>query len=451
MLVAAGDATGPVPGRIPWQLDVAIGVPACFALLLRRRRPVGLAMAVVPLSAVSIMASGAVLGAIFGLTLRRRFAVAAGFAGLYLATIPIYLLLQHELRLPVWTDAVVRGVFATATLGWGLYARERQALIHHLDERATRAEAEQAVRVTQARRDERDRIAREMHDVLAHRLSMISLQAGALELHPALSADLHEAAGVIQSGAHDAMEELRAVIGVLRHDAATEPEPPQPGLANVHDLVADARRCGSDVCFDDRLARTVAPPGATGRVAYRVVQEALTNARKHAPGTPVDLVLDGGPGAGLRIEISNPLPTAGRGSHIGIGRLGAVGRMPTKGTAATAAAGQLAGSGPGSNGDVRGAPGGGPGSNGDAGGMSGGASGSNGGARGMPGNGTDSDGGAGGTPRNGTGSDGGAGGTPGGGLGLVGVAERVELAGGRLEHGTAAGRFRLEVRLPWLA
>jgi len=353
LLVAVGDATGPVPGRVPWQIDVAIGIPACFALLLRRRRPLGLAAAVVPLSAVSIMASGAVLGALFGLTLRRRFAVAVGFAALYLATTPIYLVLQNELRLPIWTDAVVRGVLAAATLGWGRYARERQALIHHLDERANRAESEQAARVVQARRDERDRIAREMHDVLAHRLSMISLQAGALELHPELSAELHQAAGSIQSGAHDAMEELRAVIGVLRHETATEPEPPQPGLAEGHDLVADARRCGSEVCFDDRLARTSAPPGATGRVAYRVVQEALTNARKHAPGAPVELVLAGAPGDGLCIVVSNP---------------------------------------------------------------------------------------AGGARR-----------TPGSGLGLVGVAERVELAGGRLVHGTAGGRFRLEVRLPWLA
>jgi signal transduction histidine kinase len=440
LLVAVGDATGPVPGRIPWEVDVAIGVPACFALLLRRRWPVGLAAAVVPLSAVSIMASGAVLGALFGLTLRRRFSMAAGFAALYLATTPIYLLLQHELRLPIWTDAVVRGVLVTATLGWGLYARERQSLIRHLDERANRAESEQAARVAQARRDERDRIAREMHDVLAHRLSMISLQAGALELHPDLSPDLHEAAGVVQSGAHDAMEELRAVIGVLRHDATTEPEPPQPGLADVHDLVADARRCGSDVSFDDRLARTSAPPGATGRVAYRVVQEALTNARKHAPGTPVDLVIDGGPGDGLRIEISNPLATTGRPSRtaLGIGRLAAAaGAVPSKGIAATAAAGWLPGSGPGSDGGASG--------------MRGSAAGSDGGASGMPGNRPSSDGGASGMPGSRPSSDGGASGMPGGGLGLVGVAERVELAGGRLEHGTAAGRFRLEVRLPWLA
>ncbi|GIH21307.1 sensor histidine kinase [Rugosimonospora africana] len=357
VLVSVGDATGPVPGRVPWQVDVATGVAACFALLVRRRWPMALSVLVVPLGAISVMANGAILGAVFGLALRRRFAVAAGFAAGYLATVPLYLLLQREPRLPLWTDVVVRGVLVTAAVGWGLYARERQALIRHLGERAARAEAEQTTRVAQARRDERDRIAREMHDVLAHRLSMISLHAGAMELHPDVGADVHEAAGVIRAGAHEALEELRAVIGVLRHDTGDEPEPPQPGLEAVGELVRDARRCGNVVRFDDGLAdaQVPSPPGATGRIAYRVVQEALTNVRKHAPGSPVRLVMDGAPGEGLRIEVSNP-------ASVG---------------AATRS-------------------------------------------------------------------------VPGSGLGLVGLAERVELAGGRLVRGTAAGRFRLEVRLPWL-
>jgi signal transduction histidine kinase len=201
-------------------------------------------------------------------------------------------------------------VFAAGALGWGLYARERQALIAHLRERAARAEADQTARVMRARRDERDRIAREMHDVLAHRLSMTSLHAGALHLHPDLHADAHDSAEVIRAGAHEALEELRAVIGVLRHHETHEPEPPQPGLEAVSDLVGDARRCGTDVRFDDHVGtgQEPAPPAVSGRVAYRVVQEALTNARKHAPGSPVHLVLDGAPGNGLRIQVTNPAP-----------------------------------------------------------------------------------------------------------------------------------------------
>jgi signal transduction histidine kinase len=218
LLVCVGDATGPVAGWVPWQADVAVGVGACLVLLLRRRWPLGLAGVVVPLSAVSVMASGAVWGAVFALALRRRLLVAAAAATSYVATAPLYLLLQRQPRFPLWTDLVVRGVFATAALGWGLYARDHQALVAHLRERAARAEAEQSTRVTQARRDERDRIAREMHDVLAHRLSMISLHAGALQLHPGLDGAVHDSAATIRAGAHDALEELRVVIGVLRHD-----------------------------------------------------------------------------------------------------------------------------------------------------------------------------------------------------------------------------------------
>ncbi|WP_173745433.1 histidine kinase, partial [Actinoplanes sp. TFC3] len=236
LLMFVGDAGGPVPGLLPWQADVAAGVTACFALLCRRRWPLGLAALAVSLSAVSVMASGAVLGAVFGLALRLRFTIVAAFATGYLATAPVYVLLQRDPRFPLWTDPVVRGVLVTAALGWGLYARERQALIHYLDERVARAEAQQVAKVAAARRDERDRIAREMHDVLAHRLPMISLNAGALELHPAADPDIHDAASVVRESAHEALEELRAVIGVLRHDTGDEPEPPQPGLAAVAEL-----------------------------------------------------------------------------------------------------------------------------------------------------------------------------------------------------------------------
>ena len=355
LVVAAGNASGPVPGTVPRWADLTIGALGCLTLLVRRRRPLGVAAAVVAASAVSVSVVGAVVAALFGLPLRDHRRAGVGFALGYVAMVPVYLLTQPAPRFPVWTDVVVRAVLGAAALGWGLYVREREEVIRHLDERAARLEAEQPARLAGARRAERDRIAREMHDVLAHRLSMISLHAGALELRPGAGPDVHDIARVIRSGAHEALEELRSVIGALRHDVGDEPERPQPGLGDIADLVDDARRCGNPVRFEDRLLTVPGPrpPGATGRVAYRVVQEALTNARKHAPGRVVDLVLEGSPGEGVRIDVSNVTSPGG-------------------------------------------------------------------------------------------------GGMPGSGAGLVGVAERVELAGGRLQRTDDGGRFRLEVRLPWL-
>ena len=131
-------------------------------------------------------------------------------------------------------------------VGWGLFVRVQRELVLSLRERAATLEAEQRLRVEQAREAERLRIAREMHDVLAHRVSLLSLHAGALEFHPDASAEeVAEAAGVIRASAHAALEELRDVIGVLREGPpASAPEPPQPTLADIPALVEECRAAG---------------------------------------------------------------------------------------------------------------------------------------------------------------------------------------------------------------
>src|SRR5262249_56068426 len=101
----------------------------------------------------------------------------------------------------------------------GQRPRPRHALIVSLQERARRAEAEQGRRVAEARAAERTRIAREMHDVLAHRLSLLATYAGAIEYRPdAPPEQVTRAAGVVRAGAHQALDELREVITVLRED-----------------------------------------------------------------------------------------------------------------------------------------------------------------------------------------------------------------------------------------
>ena len=181
-------------------------------------------------------------------------------------------------------------------LGWGLFARARREQVLSLHERAAQLEAEQRLRLDQAREAERRRIAREMHDVLAHRVSLLSLHAGALEFRPdAPPEEIAEAAGVIRASARTALEELREVIGVLRDGAeGGAPEPPQPTLAEIPALVEESRAAGMRVACRIDVAGAEAATAALGRTAYRVVQEGLTNARKHAPAAAVDVTISGG-------------------------------------------------------------------------------------------------------------------------------------------------------------
>ena len=126
----------------------------------------------------------------------------------------------------------------------------RREQVLALRERAARLEAEQRLRIEQARDAERRRIAGEMHDVLAHRVSLLSLHAGALEFRPdAPPEEIAEAAGVIRATARAALEELRQVIGVLRDGAeGGAPEPPQPTLAEIPALVDESPRGRACAC-----------------------------------------------------------------------------------------------------------------------------------------------------------------------------------------------------------
>src|ERR1043165_5135466 len=106
-----------------------------------------------------------------------------------------------------------------AAVGWGLFVHHRRELFESLKDRAARAESEARMRADQAQRDTRDAIAREIHDVLGHRLSLLSVHAGALEFRPdAPPEEIAKAAGVIRETAHAALTDLRSVIGVLRAD-----------------------------------------------------------------------------------------------------------------------------------------------------------------------------------------------------------------------------------------
>ena len=192
-----------------------------------------------------------------------------------------------------------------------MFVRARRQLVASLRERADRAEAEQQMHVEQARQHERARIAREMHDVLAHRISLLSMHAGALEFRPdAPPEEIARAAGVVRASAHQALQDLREVIGVLREEPVANggPERPQPTLANLPALLDESRAAGMHVSSECRVGDLATVPEGVGRNAYRIVQEGLTNARKHAHGATVDVLVDGGAGTGLTVEVRNRLP-----------------------------------------------------------------------------------------------------------------------------------------------
>ncbi len=289
-------------------VDLLLGVLTWFALWWRRRWPVHLAILLGLVSVVSTSASLAALIALFTLVVHRRAGIAIPLAALTLPLAPAFLAIHPDEGTPYWVSLGFSILLAAAVVAWGMFVRARRQLVLSLRDRAERAEAEQHLRVDQARRQERARIAREMHDVLAHRISLLSLHAGALEFRPDAPPDeVARAAGVIRTSAHEALQDLRAVIGVLRESRDGEaPERPQPTLADLPGLIAESRDAGMHVTYE--IGDLAAVPDGTGRSAYRIVQEALTNARKHARGAAVDVAVSGDPESGLTIEVRNRLP-----------------------------------------------------------------------------------------------------------------------------------------------
>jgi signal transduction histidine kinase len=301
---------------VPTAVDAALGGLASLGLWSRRRWPVGFAVIVGLLAIYSVSASGVALVALFTVAVHRRLGIAVVVAAGYALTSFLTLLVRPDLSPPNsppnWLQGVLGVVCVVAVLAWGMFVRARRQLA--LAERE-RAASEQELLVAQARQLERNRIAREIHDVLAHRLSLLSLHAGALQLWPdAPPAEIARAAGVIRSSAHGALEDLREVIGVLRavrgddDRADGAPERPQPTLVDLPVLIDESRKAGTRVVLECEVTDLGAVPEAVGRTAFRIVQEGLTNAHKHADAAAVSVAVRGAAADGLTVEIRNPWP-----------------------------------------------------------------------------------------------------------------------------------------------
>ena len=290
-------------------VDVACGALSCLSLWWRRRHPVGVALVCVVLGTFSISATPAGLLALFSLAVHRPVRPALLMTALVVGSALLFAVYS-----PTTDPASVFLRVAPLALGvtaWGMYIRARRQLLLTLRERVVRAEADQRVHEDRARMAERTRIAREMHDVLAHRISLLALHAGGLEVRPDLPpAQVRETAALLRSTARQALEELRGVIGVLRDESGHDlvPAGPQPTLADIDRLVEENRRAGQTVDLEMRVQHAEDLPGGLGRDAYGIVQEALTNIGKHAGGTPAQVRVTGGPGEGLHVSVRNSQP-----------------------------------------------------------------------------------------------------------------------------------------------
>jgi signal transduction histidine kinase len=332
-------------------LDVALGAVAFGLVLLRRKHPFSIAVVTSVLTAVSAAAAGPAALAVVSMATRRVRWQMAWVAVINVAAAVVFHLVAPGDANSWVGDVVTSIIFVAAMLGWGQFVGSRRELMWNLRQRAERAEAEQELRTSEARATERTRIAREMHDVVAHRISHVSMRAGALAFRDDLSVEQMRAeSALIRDAANEALHELRTVLHVLREPSTGELiEQPQPTYADLTALIEGATSDGMRIDFDDNL--TSPPPPEVGRTIYRIVQEGITNARKHAPRARLRIVLSGDEADSVRLTVTNPIGFA--------------------------------------NGD-----------------------------------------------------------TPGSGLGLIGIAERVEVAGGRFTHNVTDGEFTLSAWLP---
>jgi signal transduction histidine kinase len=308
-----------------WWLDLLVGIAAFGLVLLRRRHPLAIALALSTLVLVSGVAAGPATLASVSLATRQRLdhIVLVSVVGI-VASQGYVDLTPGGSEEPFWLSFTFNVIITVAIMGWGSYIGSRREWSWQLRMRAERAEAEQDLRAREAQATERQRIAREMHDVLAHRISQISMHAGALAYRTDLDADaLRQGTADIQTTANAALNDLREVLGVLRDDAGVGLEHPQPTYADVPALVADAQASGMNVAWRDLLQDDAASlPATVGRTIYRIVQEGITNARKHAPGALLTVEVSGAPGEGVDLLLANPVGFGSRVPGSGVGLIG---------------------------------------------------------------------------------------------------------------------------------
>ncbi|MFG2826934.1 sensor histidine kinase [Streptomyces sp. NPDC048434] len=336
VLVALGCALFPTvlvdvqesyPLGLPAPVYFALAALTGLAMVVRRRWPVGLCVAVI-LAIPAEICFPALPVCLYSLAKygrsRRTLAVLSTVAT---AATAGYVLLtdQREFTVEELVSGIpLMGFLMVVPVLSGMYAGARRMVVENLREKAERLEREQHLLASQTRMEERARIAREMHDVVAHRVSLMVIHSGALEVGTAHGEHTTQARLIGEIG-RQALDELRQVLGVLRVDECEEsaPRAPQPTLNDLSRLVDQSRAAGM------RIELATSGPcrsldTTAERTAYRLVQEALTNVHKHAGTAATRIQLRYVPDE-LHITVDNELPTAPSTARLPSGGHGLVG------------------------------------------------------------------------------------------------------------------------------
>ncbi|WP_256331378.1 MULTISPECIES: sensor histidine kinase [unclassified Streptomyces] len=296
-----------------------VGAAAVLTLpiLLRRRKPV--------LAVVSTTAGAVLLGSFFPLLVVLFYRASRGrfvFEGLCVVAAMVGSSLAHPGNSLWMTRTYGPPAVLLLALVIGLWTGNRRRHVASLAEQVSRLRMERELRAVQARLEERTRIAGEMHDVLAHRLTVIALHTGALKQRAAdLPGPVANRIGLLRTASTDALGDLRDVLGVLRgHDTKETPASRVPGLPELSTVIDEARAAGQPIETVIEGAPDSVP--ASHRLAiHRLAQEALTNARKHAAGATARLEVRYGPPQStvvIRNPAGAPSEAATEGSGYGL-------------------------------------------------------------------------------------------------------------------------------------
>ncbi|HEY3548134.1 MAG TPA: histidine kinase [Propionicimonas sp.] len=350
-----GDIRHAVGSHQPLSWTVSVGVYA--ALIARRRFPIG-TMAVAVIGSVVLMADGmaypltlpAVFYALYLIALADGSVRPLAVGVTVKATLLIAALITH----PGITGFVVL-LWAALAVTTGFAARTHRAYVAEADARARRAEQDREDESKRRVAEERLRIARELHDAVGHHVGLISVQAGALAflLDDEDRSQARESVAHIQRASAEALEDLRLTVGLLREPGLevaaetvglTEPAQPVPGLGQLEELIHSFASAGLHVTREV-TGRARPLPEAVELTAYRVIQESLTNTRKHADCDAAVVRLGYGPEAlSLTVEdAGKAVPQSGPGTLVGHGIVGMRERVASLGGLLSAGPGPAGG------------------------------------------------------------------------------------------------------------